>query len=182
MGWWLLLAVLLFLACAALLIAEVFIPSGGILSIFSMSCLMAGLIIFFKHSTAAGIFGIIVSLVMIPTVLVMAYRLLPKTKFGKTVMLAPPKRPKGDAIPDTDRLKDMLGTVGSVITPLRPVGMADFNGHRLECVALSIFRRPFLRLPSRYYLTTRRGPQAFPDSRRTARSSPGDERSHSRTR
>ena len=139
MGWWLVLAVLLFLACAALLIAEVFIPSGGILSIFSMGCLMAGLVIFFRHSTAAGIIGIIVSLVMIPIVLVMAYRLFPKTKFGKTVMLSPPERSKGDAIPDTDSLKDLLGAIGSVITPLRPVGMADFDGSRVECVSESGF-------------------------------------------
>jgi len=28
-----------------------------------------------------------------------------------------------------------LGSVGEVITPLRPVGMVDFDGHRVECVA-----------------------------------------------
>ena len=139
MGWWLVLAVLLFLACAALLIAEVFIPSGGILSILSMSCLMAGLVIFFKHNTTMGIVGITVALVMIPAVLITAYRFLPNSKFGKKVFLAPPKREKGDAIPDTDKLKNMLGAVGSVITPLRPVGMANFNGNRIECVSESGF-------------------------------------------
>jgi membrane-bound serine protease (ClpP class) len=29
----------------------------------------------------------------------------------------------------------MLGKVGVVITPLRPVGMCDFAGKRVECVA-----------------------------------------------
>jgi len=139
MGWWLVLAVLLFLACAALLIAEVFIPSGGILSILSMGCLIGGLIIFFKHNTTMGIVGITVSLVMIPAVLVSAYRILPDSKFGKKVFLAPPKRQMGDAIPDTDQLKDMLGALGSVTTPLRPVGMADFDGIRIECVSESGF-------------------------------------------
>ena len=43
------------------------------------------------------------------------------------------------AIPDTGRLKDMLGAIGSVITPLRPVGMADFDGSRIECVSESGF-------------------------------------------
>jgi membrane-bound serine protease (ClpP class) len=139
MGWWLVLAVILFLACAALLIAEVFIPSGGILSIFSMGCLMAGLVIFFKHNTTMGIVGITVALIMIPAVLIIAYRILPDSKFGKKVFLSPPVRQKGDAIPDMDHLKDMLGAVGSVITPLRPVGMADFDGSRIECVSESGF-------------------------------------------
>ena len=29
----------------------------------------------------------------------------------------------------------MLGETGVVITPLRPVGMCEFDGERLECVA-----------------------------------------------
>jgi membrane-bound serine protease (ClpP class) len=31
----------------------------------------------------------------------------------------------------------MLGAVGEVLSPLRPVGMCDFAGRRVECVAES---------------------------------------------
>ena len=61
MVWWLALAIVLYLACTALLIAEVFVPSGGILSIASMACLMTGLVIFFRHSTATGVIGVVVT-------------------------------------------------------------------------------------------------------------------------
>ena len=91
--------------------------------------------IFFQHSTLVGIIGIGVAIVMIPSVLIVAYRMFPKTKFGKSVTLAPPQRLAGDAIPDTPELKDLLGATGTVISPLRPVGMCDFEGHRVECVA-----------------------------------------------
>ncbi len=137
MDWWLAFAVFLYFACAALVMAEVFVPSGGLISICSLACLIGGIVIFFKHSTTAGAIGIIVAIIMIPTVLVIAYKIFPKTRFGRAVTLTPPKRQKGDAIPDTDEIKDLLGTVGVVLTPLRPVGMCDFSGQRVECVAES---------------------------------------------
>lgn len=137
MVWWILLAVFLYLLCAALIVAEVFVPSGGLISICAMACLIGGVAIFFRHSTAMGMAGVGIALVMIPSVLIIAYKIFPKTRFGKSVTLTPPERPQGDAIPDTSELKNMHGAVGVVITPLRPVGMCDFSGRRIECVAES---------------------------------------------
>jgi len=135
MIWWLVFAVFLYFACAALIIAEVFVPSGGIISLFALACVIGGAAIFFRHSSTAGWIGVVIAIIMIPSTLVFAYRIFPKTRFGKSVTLTPPERQKGDAIPDTDELGEMLGAVGVVLTPLRPVGMCDFSGQRLECVA-----------------------------------------------
>ena len=137
MDWWLVFAVLLYFACAALIVAEVFVPSGGLISICALACVIGGIAIFFQHSTGAGFAGIIIAIVMIPTMVIVAYRLFPKTRFGKSVTLTPPKRQVGDAIPDTEELKKLLGAEGLVLTPLRPVGMCDFSGQRVECVAES---------------------------------------------
>ncbi|MHC4727953.1 MAG: NfeD family protein [Planctomycetota bacterium] len=137
MGWWLVFAVFLYLACAVLIIAEIFIPSGGLISLCALACVIGGAVIFFQVSTMAGWIGIGVALVMIPTVLIFAYKIFPKTRFGKSVTLTPPERQQGDAVPDTSELKELLGAAGVVLTPLRPVGMCDFAGRRIECVAES---------------------------------------------
>jgi membrane-bound ClpP family serine protease len=137
MVWWLVFAVFLYFACATLIIAEIFVPSGGLISLCALGCLVGGAVIFFHYSTIAGWIGIGIATVMIPTVLIFAYRIFPKTRFGKSVTLTPPERQQGDAIPDTSELKKLLGKVGIVLTPLRPVGMCDFAGHRVECVAES---------------------------------------------
>jgi membrane-bound ClpP family serine protease len=137
MGWWLIFAVFLYFACAVLIIAEVFVPSGGLISICAIACLVGGIVIFFQYSVTVGWIGIGIAAIMIPSVLVVAYKIFPKTRFGKSVTLTPPKRRQGDAIPDTDKLKELLGAEGVVLTPLRPVGMCDFSGQRLECVAES---------------------------------------------
>jgi len=136
-NWWIVFAVFLYFACAVLLVIEVFVPSGGLISICALGCLIGGLMIFFRTSYTAGWIGIVVALIMIPSVLIIAYRMFPKTRFGKAVTLTPPDRQKGDAIPDTNKLEQLLGAEGAVISPLRPVGMCDFSGQRLECVAES---------------------------------------------
>jgi membrane-bound ClpP family serine protease len=137
MGWWLLLAVFLYFICAILIIAEVFVPSGGLISIFAFGCLVGGVVLFFQQGTIFGWIGLVLAVIMIPAVLIFAYRLFPKTRFGKSVTLAPPEREIGDAIPDSKELKKMLDAIGVVVTPLRPVGMCDFSGQRIECVAES---------------------------------------------
>ncbi len=137
MIWWILFAVFLYFLCSVLIVAEVFVPSGGLISVAALTCLAGGIAIFFNYSTAAGWVGIGVAVVMIPVELFMAFKLLPKTRFGKNVTLAPPQRQQGDAIPDTPSLKELVGSVGVVLTPLRPVGMCDFSGRRVECVAES---------------------------------------------
>jgi membrane-bound serine protease (ClpP class) len=137
MDWWLVLAIFLYFACAVLIVAEVFIPSGGLISVCALACLIGGLVIFFGHSTAVGWAGVITAAIMIPVVLIVAFKMLPRTRFGKSVTLAPPERQKGDAIADTPKLKELVGAIGVVITPLRPVGTCDFSGQRVECVAES---------------------------------------------
>ena len=137
MVWWMVFAVFLYLACAALIVAEVFVPSGGLISICALACLAGGIAIFFHYSVVAGWIGVGIAAIMIPAVLIFAYKIFPKTRFGKSVTLTPPERRLGDAIPDTDKLKELLGAEGTVLTTLRPVGMCDFSGRRVECVAES---------------------------------------------
>jgi len=135
MFWWIVLAIFLFLLCAALLVAEIFVPSFGLITLCALASLIGGIVISFKLSPTAGWCGIIVAVIMIPAVLVFAYKIFPKTRFGKSVSLDGPKRQKGDAISDTERLESLLGQKAATVTMLRPVGICDFAGTRLECVA-----------------------------------------------
>jgi membrane-bound ClpP family serine protease len=133
--WWLLFAVFLYFVCAALIVAEVFIPSGGLLAVCATASLVGGLVLFFRHSDLAGWIGIAVALFMVPSLLVLAYKLLPHTRFGRRVLLAPPVRQRGEAIADAPELVRLPGRTGRVLTPMRPVGTCEFDGRRVECVA-----------------------------------------------
>jgi membrane-bound ClpP family serine protease len=131
----LIFAVFLFLACAALLVAEVFVPSGGLLSVCAAASVAGGIALFFKHSVMGGWIGVGVAVVLVPCALIFAYKLFPRTRFGQAVTLTPPDRTPGDAIPDTAQLQALMGEEGTVTSPLHPVGLCDFSGHRVECVS-----------------------------------------------
>lgn len=134
---WLLFAAFLYVVCAALIVAEVFLPSGGILSVCALACLIGGVTVCFRTSMVAGWVGVVVAAVMVPSLLIGAYKLLPKTSFGQRVILARPQRERGDALSDGAELAQLLGQIGEVLTPLRPVGTCNIGGRRVECVSES---------------------------------------------
>ena len=134
---WVVFPLFLLMACAVLLVAEVFVPSAGILTVLAIACGLGGISLFFQHSLVAGWIGIGIAVVLIPAVLVIAYKVFPKTPFGKAMLLAPPEDTQGDGVPDADELSSFLGRVGRVQAVLHPVGLCDFSGRRVECVAES---------------------------------------------
>jgi len=139
---WIAFAVFLYVACAILLVIEIFVPSFGLLTVLAIVCGIGGGGIFFRYGLAAGWVGVGTAAVVIPVVWIIAFRLFPRTRFGKAVIMARPDRSKGDAIPDNEQLQSMLNRTGTVVTTLRPVGMCDFDGRRIECVAERGFVTP----------------------------------------
>ena len=53
------------------------------------------------------------------------------------VRYGPPFRRRGDGVPDAEELNKLLGHTGEVITTMRPVGLCEFDGRKIHCVAES---------------------------------------------
>ena len=129
--------VLLYLAGIVLIVAEVFVPSHGLLTIASMVCFGVAIRQTFAHTTTGGAVGLIACIVLIPTVLLVGIKNVHRLPMGDR--LAPPNpQAAGDAEPsDHHEFAAFIGLTGVVITPLRPVGICEFDGHRVPCVAES---------------------------------------------
>lgn len=132
---WIIFAVFLFITCAILLVIEIFVPSFGFLSVCAIACLIAGGAIFFEYGPLSGWIGIVIAVILIPIIWIITYRIFPKTPMGRKLILGKPDSGRGDAIPDHQDLQGMLLKTGIVRTPLRPVGMCEFDGRRVECVS-----------------------------------------------
>lgn len=129
-----LLITLLYAAGVACLIAEVFIPSGGVLTACALISLGAAVYLSFVQSTTAGLVGMLMSVLVVPGILVLGIKYIRYTPLGRYV--APPYvARKGDA--SADAFEACIGREGVAVTALRPVGQCEFDGTRVACVAES---------------------------------------------
>jgi len=129
------------LLCAfyLLLVAEFFIPSGGILGTGAIAAAVAAVVIAFSHSLEAGIGVIVFVMATTPFVLFGTVRLWPHTAIGQRLLnrrpgeLAgdPPKRTTSHGKP----IEELVGCIGTAITDLLPSGMVMIDGEKLDAVS-----------------------------------------------
>ena len=142
-----LFAVLLLALGLSLVVAEIFIPSGGIIGILATCVLvMSGIcgwnawwesdrIYWWSYVGTVGI--------AIPSTIGLAIYILPKTSFGKNIMAVPPN--PEDVVPYVDEeahLRSLVGTVCRTASRLSPAGMVTVNNERLHCQSEGMMVEP----------------------------------------
>ena len=117
-----------------LLIAEVFIPSGGLIGILAVGLIVVSLGLAFAESMALGLKFLVAVCVLMPLALALAVHLWPRTPLAKWIFLKPPDPEDFDPDPVAHglRLDHLIGQFGRALTPLRPSGVVDFEGRRID--------------------------------------------------
>jgi membrane-bound ClpP family serine protease len=115
-----------------LLIAEVFIPSGGLIGLLALACVGLSLWRAFDQSVDLGLKFLLADFLLAPIVMAGALYLWPRTPLAKRVFLKPPAREDIEVSHSAQRLDHLVGQFGRALTPLRPSGMVDFDGRRLD--------------------------------------------------
>ncbi|MEM1063338.1 MAG: NfeD family protein [Planctomycetota bacterium] len=134
------LAVIFLLLGLGILIAEVFLPSGGILAILTFAALGASISAAYSGlwETHPEWFWAYVGVVVasVPTTVLIAFWVLPRTPFGRRMMLEGPKPEEVDPYAEErERLQKLVGTVGTAVTPHMPGGIVEVGGERLHADA-----------------------------------------------
>jgi membrane-bound serine protease (ClpP class) len=127
------LAIALLLAGLVLVVAEVFFPSLGAFGIAAAVCVVAADWVAYRESGPTAMWILIgIQLVAIPAVLKLAFWALPRTPFGRGMLLpAPPPEPRSGV----EASEHLLGREGVALTDLRPGGTAEVGGERRSVVA-----------------------------------------------
>ncbi len=139
---WLVWSLVLFGLGLFLTAVEVLVPSGGLLTVFAVICLAGSLVCAYQISgrTAAILAG--VEMVVLPVVVFVAFKVLPKTRLGKQLILSPPESHDAgapatgsDGFARSGTFDSLLGSEGVAVTALRPSGTAEFGTRRVSVVS-----------------------------------------------
>ena len=128
---------LLLLLGLALVMTEVFVPSGGILGVLALTSIVVAIVLAFLQSGAmAGFLFVLVSLIAVPTILFVAFQWLPETAVGKRLLANLPS--SEEVLPDDDErraLRELVGKVGRAETRMLPSGAVQIEGRTIDATS-----------------------------------------------
>ncbi|MCH2114609.1 MAG: hypothetical protein MK171_06840 [Pirellulales bacterium] len=126
-------AIILMLIGCGLVVMEVFIPSGGVLSLFSALTILASLVIaFLKGGMTTGLSFLLFALVAVPSAVAIAFKTWPLTPMGKAFLgelhtsaeLTPP-----------DPRRSLVGRVGVAKSKMLPAGSVFIDGKYIDAIS-----------------------------------------------
>lgn len=122
-------ALLLIALAVIFLIAEMFIPSHGLLGVLAALAAGGAVVEFFMMGMKQGVIALAIVTVASPFVFMGMLRAWPKTPVGKRMVLT-----AVTAKPETAK-RVQVGATGTTVTELRPMGECDFGDLRMEAIS-----------------------------------------------
>jgi membrane-bound serine protease (ClpP class) len=128
---------LLLLLGLTLVMAEVFVPSGGVLGLLSITSLVASVALAFYHKgIEVGLIFLTVTAVLVPAALALAFRYWPQTPMGRRLLLE--VRSGEELLPDTPerrKLRQLVGKLGVAKTVMLPSGAIVIDGRTIDALS-----------------------------------------------
>jgi membrane-bound serine protease (ClpP class) len=125
-------AILLMVLGCALVVLEVFIPSGGVLSFFAAITVIASVVMAFRHDLTLGIGFVLLTLVAIPATLGLALKYWPYTPMGKAFL---GELKSTEELKPADTRRALLGKVGVARSKMMPSGSVQIDGQYVDAVS-----------------------------------------------
>lgn len=128
-------SIVLGLVGIAAIIIELFVPAGGLIGLVGLGSITAAVIRTFRQmGPGAGAAFLTAVVVAVPAVLILWFRLFPKTRVGKKLILGDTPAGAGER-----EESGLAGKSGIALTALRPTGTALIEGKRYSVVADGVF-------------------------------------------
>ena len=130
------LAVFLVLIGFVLFGLELFLPTGGILGMLALSSMIVGITFAFKQGLLQGAIFLALSGVGVPVALRLFFWAWPRTSMGRkmTVRSVAAEQTIGN-MASHQALDLLVGKIGKTLSELRPSGIVEFEGRRIDAIS-----------------------------------------------
>lgn len=122
-----------------LVMIEAFVPSGGVIGLAAGICAVIGVISLFRYSMVWGASGLLSVVVLGPMAFLWAVQMLPNSSIGRKLIGPAPdeiaRDVQEDEIVGRDARLALIDARGVAVTDLRPIGLVEINGVRLDAMA-----------------------------------------------
>ena len=126
------LAFVLIAAGFLLLAAELIFPSG-ILAAVALAAIAIGVALTFSQDTTVGVITLLAIFIALPVAGKLILYYWPRTAVGRRFFLQTPEADTTLAsAPGNQELEQLVGRVGRAVSDLRPAGVANFDGRRVD--------------------------------------------------
>lgn len=138
------LAYLLIALGLGLLLAELLIPTAGVLFVIAAGCIIAGVALtFYYGDTTTGLITLLIVFLAIPLIAIGGLYLWPRTPLGRRLIREGPQADDASPpLPGTPGLESLKGRLGKALSPLRPAGVAEFDGRRIDVLSEGFMVEP----------------------------------------
>lgn len=132
------LALLMLFIGLALLIAEIFVPSGGMITILAVICIAvsvwAAYQAWWETNRSFWWWYIATLVLLVPASVGGALFMLQRTRLGKHILLdAPSLEEVTPYVEEENQLKQLIGKRAKTLSLLNPGGMVSLEGERFHC-------------------------------------------------
>ncbi len=128
-------SIILLLIALVIVAIECLIPTGGVLAVVAVATLAAAVFLAFKAGITWGFGVVLVIFFAVPATIILMFRMLPFTPWGRKMLSAPEPLPVD---PNTERLERLVGQIGVAHTELLPAGIIEVAGERLDAIGPGI--------------------------------------------
>jgi membrane-bound ClpP family serine protease len=124
-----------------LLAAELFIPTGGVFFVLSVAAIAGGVAMTFLYEPTLGTVTLIGVFIALPVLGSILLHYWPKTRLGKRFFLTAPQEEESLSAADQE-LEPLRGRLGRALSALRPSGVVDFDGRRVDVITEGMMVEP----------------------------------------
>lgn len=127
----------------ALLIVEMFMPGFGIPGVSGIILLVVAVVFtWIEYGMMAGLGMAIVMLAIVGLAIYLSLRSATKGRLSRSPLILKGAQTREEGFVSQDEKTDFLGRTGITMTVLRPAGIAEFSGERLNVVTAGEFVQP----------------------------------------